>query len=355
MKKHIINIINKHKTLKFYQKNYLSVVAQIDRICKSGDSTIVLTLDNTGTSYLGVKNAILNLFPENTVIIPAYYSNLLISSKHLRQIAEHLIDVKCKQLILGSFPPCFVDFVKTVDKRIIVKTIFHGALSELHEESKQEQFKQLINLCTSGDISALGFVKSGLAEWCRKSFGINAHWLQLIPIQKKEVINKYGENNIHIGIFGNNSFNKNIINQIAGALLIENAIIHVFSSGAFFEHFFKERIVVHKLMNHEEFICLLGSMHLNMHLSFSEGMGGQTFTESLSLGVPCLTSYNNEYLKKSTYLSDLLIVDQYDNPFKIGKAISVVLDMNLNQQLIEYSKIMEKEAVLLLNDFLDNS
>jgi hypothetical protein len=105
-------------------------------------------------------------------------------------------------------------------------------------------------------------------------------------------------------------------------------------------------------MSHKDFLNLIGSMNLNLHLSFSEGMGGQTFTESISLGVPCLTSFNNEYLRKSNYLSDQLIVQQYDNPLEISKSINVVLNLDLEEQLIEYSQLMNDEASLLRSAFL---
>ena len=61
-------------------------------------------------------------------------------------------------------------------------------------------------------------------------------------------------------------------------------------------------------MNHNKFKKLLSEMDINLHLSFSEGMGGQIFTESLSIGVPCLSSYNNDFLAYNKYLRNLLYV-----------------------------------------------
>ncbi len=352
MRKQIIHILNFRKNTNLHNRNYLSLIQEIENVYRFNDHSLVLCLDNTGSSYLGVKNAVLNLFPTNTVIIPAYYSNALISDEQILNLANHIVSLGFKQLILGSFPHCFEKLALEIDKRIVVKTIFHGALSELHDFDKMKNFMDMIKLCQSGVISRLGFVKSGLAQWSISLFKIDACWLQLFPITGLNNKFTFDDGRIHIGVFGNSTFNKNITNQIAGALLVPNSVIHCFKSSQYFENLFGDRIVLHDHMSHKDFLNLIGSMNLNLHLSFSEGMGGQTFTESISLGVPCLTSFNNEYLRKSNYLSDQLIVQQYDNPLEISKSINVVLNLDLEEQLIEYSQLMNDEASLLRSAFL---
>ena len=108
-------------------------------------------------------------------------------------------------------------------------------------------------------------------------------------------------------------------------------------------------------MDHLTFIRLISQMDINLHLSFSEGMGGQVFTESLALGVPCLTSYNNEYLRHDEELLNLLTVEQYENPWQISQAIEKVISFDLSllkNKLINYSSVVEKEHEYLLDLFL---
>lgn len=355
MRKQIIQTLNFRKNKNLQNRNYLSIIQDIENLYKFNNHSLVLCLDNTGSSYLGVKNAVFNLFPTNTVIIPAYYSNALISDKQILDLANHIVSLGFKQLILGSFPNCFEKLALEINKRIVVKTIFHGALSELYEDDKMIKFMDMIKLCQSGVISRLGFVKSGLAKWSNSLFKIDACWLQLFSIMISTNKFIFDDGRIHIGVFGNSTFNKNITNQIAGALLVPNSVIHCFKSSQCFENLFGDRIVVHDHMTHTDFLNLIGSMNLNLHLSFSEGMGGQTFTESISLGVPCLTSFNNEYLRKSKYLSDLLIVQQYDNPYEISKSIHAVLNLDMRQQLIKYSVLMNEEATILRDIFIRQS
>jgi glycosyltransferase involved in cell wall biosynthesis len=164
-------------------------------------------------------------------------------------------------------------------------------------------------------------------------------------------------NKINIGIFGNTSFNKNLYNQISAALTIENVLIHTSLETKFPAFGFDDRIKIHPFMDHLTFVQLISQMDINLHLSFSEGMGGQIFTESLAAGVPCLTSYNNEYLKHDLEIQQLLTVEQYENPWQIKKAIEKVLEFEkdvLKNKLLAYNSVIDKESENLLNYFLES-
>lgn len=340
---------------KEYESNYHLINQEIQKIRDNNNDTLVICLDNTESSFLGVKNATLNLFPKNTLILPAYYSNIKLTDNHLNLLVESIIELGFTQIIFGSLPASLNNMVYTFNKRCVIKVLFHGALTELSTPKNDVQFSELIKLCKENYIQRIGFVKSGLAEWASVVFDINSNWLLLFPYEYLENQIKIKDGKIHIGVFGNTSFNKNIHNQIAAALTIENSVIHTFASCTIFEEHFTQRIIKYPMMTQHEFVKLLSSMDLNMHLSFSEGMGGQTFTESLAQGVPCLTSYNNEYLKHSAYLSELLIVNQYENPSQIASSIKKVLNENkdtLKSSLLSYSELIRSEAEVLLHKFV---
>lgn len=334
------------------------IVACIREIAQKNDSNLAICIENTGSSYLGVKNATLNLFPHSTVILPAYYSNILLNEKDFRILTDEIKKHKFENVIISTLPVSMNVFLDMLSENENVKVIFHGALSELSNETIEKQLLKMILDTKSGKIKRLGFVKSGLDKWAKNTFGIDCVQLQLKPL-RAENDSSFKESDttkIKIGIFGNTSFNKNLYNQIAGALAIDNAEIHTTIHTGFEECGFDNRIIVHPFLNHQEFITLLSKMTINLHLSFSEGMGGQIFTESLSLGVPCLTSYNNEYLKFDEYLQNLLTVKQYDNPWEIKNAIEHVLKINnqeFRQRISDYSQHIEEEYRLLLNAFLN--
>lgn len=332
-----------------------TIVTCIREIANNKERNLAICIENTGSSYLGVKNATLNLFPNYTIILPAYYSNILLNENDFRILADEIKSHKFENVIISTLPVSMNIFLDMLSAHENVKVIFHGALSELSNETIEKQLLKMILDTKSGKIKRLGFVKSGLDKWAKNTFGIDCIQLQLKPLKVENDFIFNNSDTIKIGIFGNTSFNKNLYNQIAAALAIENAEIHTTIHTAFEKCGFDNRIIVYPFLDHQEFISLLSKMTINLHLSFSEGMGGQIFTESLSLGVPCLTSYNNEYLKFDEYLQTLLTVKQYDNPWEIKKAIAHVLKIDnheLRQRIKDYSIHIEQECNLLLNAFL---
>lgn len=352
--------MNKNKITNFFFGNnsnqeLVKIIKQIKTIKKDYES-IAFCLNNTNSSWLGVKMATLNLFPNNSIILPAYYSNILLNNSQLNTIISEISRYKFKQIILSGYTKSLNDFIKNLSFTCEVNLIYHGALSELIEEEKDIQFKKIIDFCNEGVINKIGFVKSGLAEWAIKLFKLKAYHITLY--NKKRMpknLNFINESKINIGIFGSPNFNKNIFTQISAALSIENSIIHTFKIPETFLTY-SNRIVKHNQMNNDNLLDLMGNMRLCLHLSFSEGMGGQTFTEPLSMGIPCLTSYNNEFFENSKYLMDLLIVDQYDNPSFIVKKINQVLQLDQNklQKIIyNYNDFHNKKTSKLLKQFLN--
>lgn len=354
----------KYRFNKFLGKSTLehvdifNLLDSIKEISSKGNVVLAICLDSTGSSYLGVKNATLNLFPENTIILPAYYSNIKLSDKQIILLSELILNSGFEQVIFSTMPLSMNFFLNQLADKTNVKVIFHGALSELSQEVNELQFFNMISLAKEGKIKKIGFVKSGLEKWSNLLFSIPTCQLQLRPISPLDCLSNFKKSGkINIGIFGNSSFNKNIHNQIAGALAVENSIIHTSLDTKFLQMGFDDRIIVHPFMDHLTFIRLISQMDINLHLSFSEGMGGQVFTESLALGVPCLTSYNNEYLRHDEGLQELMTIKQYENPWEIAKAIKRVIDSDLKglrNKLLNYSPIIEKEHDFLLRLFLDN-
>lgn len=330
-----------------------SLIENINQIGSNNYKHLAVCLDNTGSSFLGVKNATLNLFPNSTIVLPAYYGNTLLTHNQFVELSEVILKNGFNQLILSAFPGSMNKLIDLIAEKINIKVIFHGALSELSDEKSEKRFFNMIELARNGHIKKIGFVKSGLDIWCSELFNVPTSLLLLKPLQYKNQSNKIIDSKIKIGVFGNNTFNKNTYNQIAAALLIPDAEVHTTIDTKFPEFGFK--IKVHPFMNHEDFLNLLSQMDLNLHLSFSEGMGGQVFTESLSQGVPCLTSYNNEYLKFDKEILELFTVQQYENPWQIKNAINRVFNSDqdwLKQKMISYNSVIEKEHDNLLENFL---
>jgi glycosyltransferase involved in cell wall biosynthesis len=79
------------------------------------------------------------------------------------------------------------------------------------------------------------------------------------------------------------------------ALLIEKAIIHVLDKSIFSYLNMDNRIIEHgKNLPKEKFLGILGSMDLNLYMSYSESWGLVTY-ESEAMGVRCIGNLNVDY------------------------------------------------------------
>jgi glycosyltransferase involved in cell wall biosynthesis len=158
--------------------------------------------------------------------------------------------------------------------------------------------KNLFENTRIGKIKKIGFVKTGMAETVEKLFGFSCFHSPLPPpiipngIQKLEL----DRTKIHIGVFGADTFNKNLHNQVIHALLIENSVIHVLDKSIFSYLNMDHRIIDHgKNLPKEKFLRILGSMDLNLYMSYSESWGLVAY-ESESMGVICIESDKVNYL-----------------------------------------------------------
>lgn len=320
---------------KCVRKGMSVLYSEIEEIREKSDS-IVICPSPTGTNWLGVKNATFSLFPENTFSIPQYFSNSVYTEKELKEISYKINELNFEKIVFSGFPEYFgvmADHIK------LEKTgaIFHGALSELTNENNQ--LKLILNLAELGKIHRIGFIKKGLSEYFSNTCSAKCFDLPLKTKLPENIEKSIPENGINIGVFGNSNFNKNIHNQVAAALFINESKVHIICDHDFSYLDKNNRIIKHNKTERKEFLGLMASMTINSHISFSESWG-QIVTESLALGVPCLTSNNNGIFDYDDYLAEKLIVNQYDNPIGIAKQIEKVLNEReeIRNRGIEYVK-----------------
>jgi glycosyltransferase involved in cell wall biosynthesis len=289
-------------------------------------NVLIICPQPTKGNWLGVNIGTKSIF-DDVFEIPQYFSHSVYNKKELELIDDFIIESKFSQVIFSGFSPYFYDMILDIKKKskIQIGVIFHGALSELAHSSTS--FFKITQLFKNENIDKIGFIKKDLANYFNQLYSTKKcfHLLYKHIISASEASpSKSSIDKLDIGIFGIHNFNKNTFNQVSAALLIENANIHVLKSNSFSFLQSDDRIIAHPAMPHQDFIQLLSSMTVNTHISFSESWG-QIVTESLSMGVPCLTSNNNGIFEFDDYLAKKLIVNQYDNPIAIAKQIEDVL------------------------------
>jgi hypothetical protein len=263
------------------------------------NAVLVLYGSPTEGNWKGIANATFGLFPENSLEIPQWYSNSNLNKQETINICQHILDSKFEKVIISGFANYFFDWIQIIKSKVKIEILFHGTISEFHEREKQDFVGNLIKLGKSGDIDRFGFVKEGLDQVFKTLYGFNSFHQPLtnpiIPSGLKFL--KLDKAKIHVGVFGADTFNKNLHNQVIHALMIENVIVHVLDKSIFEYLNLSERIVEHgKNLNATQFLSILGSMDLNLYMSFNESWGLVSH-ESLEMGIPCMEINKVDYLK----------------------------------------------------------
>jgi len=327
----------------------------IESISKSND-VLAICPQPTGYSWLGVNVATKSLFPNNTFEIPQNYSNSIFTDLELNKLVNVIYECGFKQIILSGYPPYFYKIVEKMRKtnpQIKIKVIFHGFLSELSENIiLQKVFSNLIEFVKARKITSIGFIKAGMAKTVSKVYNLKCTDL-VLPTHLQGEIRKKPTDEIHIGCLVNNSFRKNLHNQVNAALMLENAIVHVFENDDL-NYLPQDRLVQHKLMDHESFIKLLGSMHINLHVTYSESWG-QVLSESIALGVPCLSAYTSAYFDYDDNLRKALLVDGFDDSWHIYNKLKTVLT-NYNaiaEECLAYADNINNLSIEKMKGFID--
>ena len=286
---------------------------------------IVFTPDNTGANWLGIKNATLSMYPGNSFIIPQFHSQTKLSPSQLLELTKVVSNSEIKLVIFSGTPPYILKWINEFHKfNIECGIIFHGGLAEMSfTEDNRNNMKSIIELGKKGVISRIGVVKEGLDSWFKNFTNSNIYRvLPALELPKKITQKKFNDGKIHIGVYGNSSYNKNRHSQVAAASLVKNSIIHVLEPNEFDYGIPKERIKVHNNLNRNNFLSLLGSMDINIYCSFSESWG-QVIIESLALKTPCIYSNNSgisEIINSSNYM-----VNEYDNIIYIANKIECLI------------------------------
>ena len=329
------SIRNKFFPPKLY--NLENIILQINQLTKK--KYLGICPENTNNNWLGIKNASNAIFPNQNIALPQYYSNQIVRDEDLNLLIKHFKNNGGKHIILNGFPEYFSKIVDICFQNQIKCTIiYHGGLAELNQNgSGQNKLKILFELAKQGKIQQFGVIKKGLDVLFHQQTQVPCYHLS-IPFQLPPGIKvqKYNDGKIHIGVFGNDSYNKNRHTQVAAASLIPSSVVHFIGEDEFDYLLPSERKVQHTMMDYPKFLSVLGSMDINLYCSFTESFG-QVVLESLALGVPCIHNNNSGILDDYPELQERLIVNQYDNiqtiSNQINKALKHRLDIQKNSNL----------------------
>jgi glycosyltransferase involved in cell wall biosynthesis len=252
----------------------------------------------TELNWLGIANATMAVFQESALAIPQHFSHGTLSAKQVGIFLETIEKHRFNRIIVSGFAAYFLPWIEKLSENHSVEILYHGTISEWHDPSHRTFIGELIQLGKRRKIQRFGFVKKGLEEVFSTLYGFESYHQPLpspvIPQHLKRL--DLDRSKIHIGVFGADTFNKNLHNQVIHALMFDKVVVHVLDKTIFRYLGMDDRIMEHgKNLPREQFFSILGSMDLNLYMSFNESWGLVT-CESLALSVPCISHINVDYI-----------------------------------------------------------
>lgn len=303
MKGPICDMIRKIKNKLFAHRD-IAVRLQdtCDRISaiRSYSDRIALYGSPTGPHWLGIANATKSIYGDAALEIAQSYSNPVFSTVQLDKICDTIIALKFRRVIISGFAAYFFQVIDRLSGHCEIQTLYHGTISEFHSAVQQYLIKGLIAAGRAGKVRELSFVREGLEKVFVHLYGLNATHIPLpapiIPAGIIPLVLDPGK--IHIGVFGGDTFNKNLHNQVIYALMIPNTVVHVLDQKMFDYLGMGDRIIGHgSHLPKDKFLSILGAMTVNLYMSYSESWGLVAY-ESEAMGVPAVRMDHIDYYEK---------------------------------------------------------
>lgn len=274
-------------------KQLINNIAQI----RSESAQIAVYGSPTGPNWLGIAHATQIIYPQNSLRIPQEYSNCSLSESQQKVLLCELKNADFSSIIISGFALFFYSWINELYSTTRIEIVYHGTISEWHDQSNQNHIARLIEFARLKKITRLHFIHKPLAYVFQELYHFDTDAIDFPNVEVPQHIEKLklDASKIHIGVLGSDTFNKNLHNQVIHALLIPNTIVHVLDTSQFSYLGLPDRIIGHGTqLSRIEFLRILGSMDLNLYMSFNESFG-LVKAESEALGVPCLRMEEVKY------------------------------------------------------------
>lgn len=297
------------------------LLARLEKI-RETHGVLALYGSPTQGNWLGIANATQAIYPGHALEVPQWFSHPRLTPQQQNRLTQKIIALHFKAVIISGFADYFFGFADALHPHTEVHALFHGTFSECHSPAMQAMWQKLLRYTQTPKIRRLGFVRTGLDTTFSALYGIDCYHQPIPTVLGHFIKTPLGldGSHIHIGVFGADTFNKNLHNQVLGALSVPGTVVHVQDDGPFAYLGMGARIQAHgKALSRNEFLNLLANMHLNLYLSFSESWG-LVAAESVALGVPCLVSAGSSLQHPLLYR-----LAETDSPEKIREAIQQLL------------------------------
>ncbi len=277
-------------------------------------------------TWLGVAASTKGLF-ENYIPLEHVYK-----AKDINEIANSIIRNDIKSVIFSQICDGWIDIIKKlkqINEEINIKVIWHGNCYEYFSDFTWNLNKEVMKLANDGKIDCLGFVRSTMYEFYKKT-GFKCCYLQNnVHSENKGKIAVNNNEKVKIGIYNADSRElKNIYTALSAMKLVPNCVADVvpINEGAkrFTEILNLETTSIDDYIPHDELMKRIQKNDINIYPTFTEN-APMFPLESFEMGVPCLLGNNNDYFV-GTKLGEFVILTKEDDSEYIKQRIEYCIE-----------------------------
>ncbi len=305
-------------------------------------------------TWLGVAESTKGLF-KNYIGLEHVYKK-----SDIAYLVKTIVDNNIKTVIFSQLCDGWIEIIKeikTLDKNIKIKVIWHGNCYEYFIDFTWGLNKQVMDLYHEGMVDAFGFVRSIMYEFYSK-VGFKSYYLQNNVFKENNgKTAKVKNDKVKIGIYNADSRElKNIYTALSAMKLVPNAMADVvpINEGAkkFAEVIDLPLDSIDDYIPNAELMKRICKNDINIYPTFTEN-APMFPLESFEMGVPCLLGNNNDYFI-GTKLGEYVILEREDDPLYIKNKIMEALE---NREEImklyrEWKKGFNKMCSELVDEFI---
>jgi len=239
-------------------------------------------------------------------------------------LTKHIDQADIETVVIQGWPPGAAEFADRLNRAgTRVKCVLHSSPAQHGAEvGEAAVVDEVLRLSRAGVLAGVGMAKAGAPE----AFAATGYPVSYVPNrvpQMPDIRKRDLGPGLHVGVFAEPFWRKNVTTQLLAVGMMDDAIGHVLKSPGN-EYLRGVEVVEHGEMPYEEFVSLQGSVDFNLYVTLSE-CHPSTPQESYLAGVPCLISRTSAVFRSDPELWDLTSVDEADNPAAIAEAGSRLL------------------------------
>jgi hypothetical protein len=206
---------------------------------------------------------------------------------------------------------------RLVEAGIEVKCVLHSSPAQHGAEAGEAAVVgEVLELRQSGTLAEVGMAKVGVPEAFTGAGWPVTYVPNRVPVLPEMDRLDFGPG-LHVGVFAEPFWRKNVVTQLLAVGLLDGATAHVMRKPDV-SYLGGIDVVEHGELPWEEFVALQGSVDINLYVTLSE-CHPSTPQESYLAGVPCLMSRVSGVFREDARLWEITTTDLVDDPSGIAE------------------------------------